>query len=320
MRNIFFVPLRLAIGWGISPRILGFIGISMLVLFRVTIGWHFHSEGSEKYRKGDWDAAPFFANAKGPFAEEFRKSVWDYDGTFRCDPAETRWWLGKFRDRATEYYQYLPEDLKAANDALDQLIVNLESILDDYADDLQEYKLGRVRIEELKQKKDRMGVESLAGQIASVQKENDAKLKPVLAEIDLLWDGYEGTINSLATPNQRQLSPPIKLYKPKTAPIGMLDTSTISRYLPYFDLAVGWCLILGLFTPVVALATAGFLGSVFLSQYPPGSGPTSSYYQLIECIACLVLAGTGAGRFAGLDYFLHLFVRRSEANRARKGG
>jgi len=27
-------------------------------------------------------------------------------------------------------------------------------------------------------------------------------------------------------------------------------------------------------------------------------------------MACLVIAGTGAGRFAGLDYFLHLIVRK----------
>ena len=67
--------------------------------------------------------------------------------------------------------------------------------------------------------------------------------------------------------------------------------------------------MLGLFTPVAALAAAGFLGSVFLSQLPPSSGPGSTYYQLIESMACLVLAGTGAGRFAGIDYFLHLIVR-----------
>ena len=318
VRNILFVPLRLAIGWGISPRILGFIGISMLVLLRVSIGWHFHSEGSEKYRQGDWDASPFFANAKGPFAEEFRKAVWDYDGAFRRDPEQTRWWLEQYRDKATAYYQYRDEDIVAANEALDQVMVNLDSVLDDNAADLEEYDLGRLRVEELKEKNDRVGVESLAGQIATVEKENDSKLKPVLAEIDLLWDGYEGTINSLATPNQRRLSPPIELKKPKTAPVGKMDTSTINRIVPYFDLAVGWCLILGLFTPDAAFATAVFLGSVFLSQYPPGTGPTSSYFQLVDCMACFVLAGTGAGRFAGLDFFLHLFVRRSEAKRAKE--
>lgn len=316
VQNLFLVPLRLAVGWGISPRILGLIGVTMLVLLRLSIGWHFHSEGSEKYRKGDWDAAPFFANARGPFADDFQKIVWDYDGAVRRDAEYTRWWLGDFRDRAAAYYSFGDKEKAIADQALDKLLENHELILASYDEDLQEYELGRERIAELKTKQDRTGVESLAGQIEAVERENNAKLKPVLAEIDQLWSGYEGTINSLAAPNQRQASPPFKLHKPRTA---MVDTSTINRYVPYFDLAVGWCLLLGLFTPVAALAAACFLGSVFLSQYPPGTGPTSSNYQLIECMACLVLAGTGAGRFAGLDFFLHLFIRRSVAKRNRVG-
>ncbi|QEF98698.1 hypothetical protein Mal15_27530 [Stieleria maiorica] len=312
MRNILLTPLRLAVGWGISPRILGIIAITMLVLLRLSIGWHFHSEGSEKYRQGDWDAAPFFANAKGPLADEFRKTVWDYDGTVRRDPEFTRWWLEMYRDRAADYYTFGDKERAIANEALEALLKNHQAVLDEYADDLEEYDLGRARIEALKTQDDRVGVESLAGQIETVQKENDAKLKPALAALDELWAGYEGTINSLAAPNQRQLSPPLELVKPRTA---MVDTSVINRFVPYFDLAVGWCLLLGLFTPVAALAAAGFLGSVFLSQYPPGTGPTSSNYQLIECMACLVLAGTGAGRFAGLDFFIHLLIRRNVAKR-----
>ncbi|QDV81404.1 DoxX family protein [Planctomycetes bacterium TBK1r] len=313
MRNILLTPLRLAVGWGISPRILGIIAITMLVLLRLSIGWHFHSEGSEKYRKGDWDAAPFFANAKGPLAEEFRKTVWDYDGKVRRDPEFTRWWLEQYRDRAADYYTFGEKELAVANEALEKVLEDHQVVLEDYADDLEEYDLGQLRLEMLKSEEDRVGVESLAGQIETVERENDAKLKPALAAIDELWAGYEGTINSLAAPNQRRASPPLDLVKPRTA---VVDTSVINRYVPYFDLAVGWCLLLGLFTPVAALAAAGFLGSVFLSQYPPGTGPSSSNYQLIECMACLVLASTGAGRFAGLDFFIHLFIRRSVAKHA----
>lgn len=326
MRNIFLIPLRLSVGWGISPRILGIIGVTMLVILRLSVGWHFHSEGSEKYRTGDWDAAPFFANAKGPFADEFRERVWDYDGQTRRNAEYTRWWLEQYRDRAADYYTFGDKELKSANEALDQLIKeDLPGVLSEYANDLEEYDLGLKRIEALRSDSARTGVESLAGQIATVQRENDAKLKPAMAAIDDLWDGYESTINSLAAPNQRALSPPIELQKPllessKISEVGpYIDTNIVNRYVPYFDLAVGWCLLLGLFTPVAALAAAGFLGSVFLSQYPPGTGPTSSNYQLIECMACLVLAATGAGRFAGLDYFIHLFIRRSAAKRAKAG-
>lgn len=325
MRNLLFTPLRLAVGWGISPRVLGIIGIAMLVLLRVSIGWHFHSEGSDKYRQGDWDASPFFANAKGPYAEEFRKRVWDYDGAARRNIEYTEWWLGQYRDRAADYYTFGDKEKQAADEALNKLIkVDLPAVLDEYANDLTEYDLGVQRIAKLNEQADRTGVESLAGQIETVQQENDAKLKPALAAIDELWDGFEASLNALAAPNQREHSPPIKLRKPLLESSGLtnvgpyVDTNLMSGFIPYFDLIVGWCLLLGLCTPLAALAAAGFLGSVFLSQYPPGSGPGSSYYQLIECMACLVLAGTGAGRFAGLDYFIHLFVRRSVAKHATK--
>ena len=313
VRTIFYTPLRLAVGWGISPRVLGMIGVLMLVLLRLSVGWHFHSEGISKIRQGDWDASPFFANAKGPFAEHFHAIVWDHDGSVRRNAEYTRQLFTDYRDRAADYYSFGDNELKSANQTIDQSIQALELILADSQEDLDEYDLGRKRIESLKQQGDRVGVESLAGQIATVKRENDAKLKPVMAEIDQLWSAYEVSINALAAPNQRAASPPLELRKPRTARV---DTSIINRLVPYFDLTIGWCLLLGLFTPAAALAAAGFLGSVFLSQYPPEPGPASSNYQLIECMACLVLAGTGAGRFAGLDFFLHMLCRRSEAKKS----
>lgn len=309
MRNLLFFPLRLSVGWGISPRVLGVIAIAMLVSLRLMVGWHFHSEGIAKYRQGNWDATPFFANAKGPLANEFRSLVWDHDGTLRRDVDYTEWWFREFGKKAAEYYGFGDEEKAAADQFLAQSTKTLEGILQDYEDDLMQYDLGINRLAEMESEADRTGVSSLAGQIETVRRENNDLLKPALKEIDQLWRGFEVSINSLAAPNQREASPPIRLEKPGT----LMDTSTINKFVPYFDLAVGWCLLLGLFTPLASLAAAGFLGSVFLSQYPPATGPGSSNYQMIECLACLVLAATGAGRFAGLDFFLHLFIRRSVA-------
>ena len=79
-------PLRLCVGWSLSPRILGLTGAVMLVLLRLTVGWHFYSEGIDKKEAGNWTATPFFANAKGPLADNFRQLVWDADGGFRLKP------------------------------------------------------------------------------------------------------------------------------------------------------------------------------------------------------------------------------------------
>ncbi len=82
MQKLLLFPLRLCVGWGLSPRLLSLIGATMLVLLRLSIGWHFYSEGVDKVQSGTWDASPFFANARGPFAEDYRKLVWDADGGF----------------------------------------------------------------------------------------------------------------------------------------------------------------------------------------------------------------------------------------------
>lgn len=273
----------------------------MLVLMRLTLGWHFFSEGHEKWRQGDWDAKPFFQNARGPFAERFKQLVWDHDGSLRLDVEGTKRHFAIFRDRAIKHYGFDAEQQRQAQVNYAKSIEGLEYILAVNANDLEEYELGRERIEKLKKDRMREGVPSLAGQTETIQAEWKAKINPVLREIDQLWASYEQAQTLVATTSQVASQGELKLGVPRNQ---WMDTSVISKYVPYFDMAIGVCLILGLFTPVASLAGAAFLGSVFLSQFPPVTGLGSSY-QLIECMACLVLAGTAAGRFAGLDFFFH---------------
>lgn len=314
MRNALTSLLRLLVGWGISPRLLSGIGIAMLVILRLTIGWHFHSEGSDKIRNGNWSAAPFFANAKGPYAEHFQELVWDYNGMQRRDNAFIKDWFTAFVAEANDYYSFDPKRKARANEVLANAVKTHKQLIQSYKDDLIEYDKGMEELKVLKAQADRMEVEGRAGQVASLERDIKGKLRDAMADVDALISGFETEINLIAASNQLEVAPPLRL--PITPTGSMVDTSIMDKFVPYFDLAIGWMLILGLFTPVASLAAAGFLGTVFLSQFPPGPGPNSSMYQLIEGMACLVLAGTGAGRFAGLDFFLHLFVRRSVAKNA----
>ena len=304
-------PLRLCVGWSLSPRILGLTGAVMLVLLRITVGWHFYSEGIDKKAAGDWTAAPFFANAKGPMASDFRQLVWDADGEFRLNRAAAMQNWAVFREGVANHYGFTEAQKAQAQANYAKAVEQYDWILAENASDLEEYALGRERIAKLEtdgqEKSVRDGVASLGGQRDTIRREWKQKAAPTLAQIDAIWANYEVDQNALATAEQGQTSPYYRLIKPRTERI---DTSVIDRFVPYFDIAIGLCLLLGFFTPVAALAAAGFLGSVVLSQYPPATGPTSSNYQLIECMACLVLAATGSGRLAGLDYFLHLIVRK----------
>ncbi|TWU01843.1 DoxX family protein [Neorhodopirellula pilleata] len=307
MAKILLFPLRLAVGYGLSPRVLGQIAVAMLVILRFTVGYHFLSEGTEKYRAGDWTAKPFFANAKGPFAGQFRQLVWDNDGTVRLDKDQTLIVWATYRDRIAKHFGFNEKQVALAQDNYAKAVQQYEYVVELAANDIQEFQLGLGRIDDLDKDPVRSGVDSLAGQRESVRRELTQKISPVFDQIDMIWENYETAQNQVATDEQRQRHLAYQLVRPRVA---LMDTSVIDGLVPYFDMTIGWLLILGLFTPVAALAAAGFLGSVFLSQYPPTTGPGSSNYQLIECLACLVLASTGAGRFAGLDFFLHLLVRK----------
>ncbi len=81
-------------------------------------------------------------------------------------------------------------------------------------------------------------------------------------------------------------------------------------------IGVGACLILGLFTRLAALAGMAFLFLVIMSQPPwvPGAITTVFYYQLVEIAALGTLLASGAGRWAGLDFFLRaLWAKRRAA-------
>ena len=311
MLKLVLSPLRLCVGWSLSPRLLGLTGALMLVLLRLTVGWHFYSEGLDKKEAGDWTAAPFFANAKGPFADDFRQMVWDSDGAFRLNrrAAMESWAL--FRNQVGNHYGFSEDQKEQAQANYGKAVEQYDWVLSENATELEEYALGRERILKLEgegpEKTVRDGVTSLGGQRDTIRREWSQQAAPALAQINAIWANYEVNQNALADPTQSKASPYLRLFKPRTERI---DTSVIDEFVPYFDIAIGLCLLLGFFTPVAALAAAGFLGSVFLSQYPPTTGPASSNYQLIECMACLVIAATGSGRFAGMDYFLHLIVRK----------
>ncbi|WP_153555233.1 DoxX family protein [Roseimaritima sediminicola] len=301
-------PLRLAVGWGAYPRFLGTIGVLMLVLLRVTIGWHFYSEGVDK-RAGSWSAEPFFANASGPLAEQFHRLVPDREGMARLDLEVTKPHLAVYRERAIRHYGFDKAQQLAAKEAYVSAIKQITYELETNAAEIEEYKLGQARVKQLLEDPARDGVSSLAGQRDTIQTEWKRLAVPILVRIDTIWTEYEKAVNDLATEQQERRGY-LRLYKPGDQQVSPTQLEQINRWIPYFDLVVGICLILGLLTPAVSLAAAAFLFSVFLSQYPPTSGPGSTYYQLIEAMACLVLAGTGAGRFAGLDFVLHALVRR----------
>ena len=304
--RLFLVPLRLVTGWGRPLRRLGFLATCMLVLLRFCIGFHFYSEGMDKM-SGDFDAGVFFANARGPLAGHYQGQVWDWDAHIRLDKERTEKHWANFRERLKKHYGFDDKQGRLVDLAFVRAQTQLTWILSSNTEDIEEFELGRSRLAQLDSDATRDGVDSLGKQRDTIRKEWRQLITPILKQIDATWENLEREANAVATPQQRLARGEYSLTKPRDQAI---DTSVINPIIPYFDLLIGICLIFGLFTPAVALVATGFLGSVFLSQFPPVTGPGSTYYHMVEAAGCLVLAATGAGRYAGIDFILYAICGR----------
>jgi uncharacterized membrane protein YphA (DoxX/SURF4 family) len=112
----------------------------------------------------------------------------------------------------------------------------------------------------------------------------------------------------VAAANESETAEPVEASA--TAPRRWTQLDVINIATTYGLIAIGACLILGFLTPLAALGAAAFLGMIYLSMPPwPGLPPnprTEGHYfivskNLVELIACLVLATTPSGHWIGLD-------------------
>ena len=124
-----------------------------------------------------------------------------------------------------------------------------------------------------------------------------------VAAVKDLWLGYAAGLHQLRTPAQQETEE----FSIVTPPSGLFSVQTVDVIIPWFTLVVGALLMVGLFTRVASAAGLLFLFSVMATQPPWTVGAEPIFYhffQLVEIGALMLLLFTGAGRFAGLDYFL----------------
>lgn len=166
--------------------------------------------------------------------------------------------------------------------------------------DIVEYFQGLVRRANNAADPARSNVASLRGQSEKVTADLKKKVRPWLAEIDAMWNGVDAELNGLAVDEQRSRG----AYRLALPGDRGLDVDFVNGFIPWFDTIIGLLLLFGLLTRPAAIVGALFLGSVVLSQWPGayGAAPVAAY--VIEGLALVVLAAAGAGRFAGLDFFL----------------
>lgn len=216
-----------------------------------------------------------------------------------------------FVAEASKVFKFTDEQQADAKKVVEETRKLLVENYKSYASEIEEYKNGMPRIASLENDVMRTNVTSMRKQRDETEAKWRALVKPALADIDKITAEFEKRINDIATEEQSTVEKK-KIYVsfklPSSSPV---DVKLIDKIIPIFDMSVGILLMLGLLTPLAALAAGLFLASVVLTQFPGSHGSVPTYYQAIEMLACFVLAFSDAGRYAGLDFLPWSFWNRN---------
>ncbi len=316
---------------------LGGAAIVMLVLLRIAVGWHFFKEGAKKYNDPSFSSAAFLKAAKGPVAPLYHAMAgdtthdWDRlmarplkdapqaaaqatpvaqektEEIFPADAPYRQWasqvvhnwqaWLRRHLDAC----QLDAEQQTQAGEIVDRRIAQLRDWLASESEALTTYRHEIHRLETWRGEPTASDVPFQQARIADKTSELAGQAAAWQAEVA----NYESELQAeiLELLDEGQLRQAKKLED--STPLARMDW-----FMPYFHLAIGILLIVGLFTRISALAAALFLLSVVVTQPPWVPGTVDVYYQTVELFATLVLATTHVGKWGGLDYFVHLLTQR----------
>ena len=296
---------------------LGPLAAVAVVVLRVAIGLHFTFEGLDKLRGArPFSSAGFLGNAKGPLAPLYKGLIADPDGRRRLgmheeqneltgnahvytSPDETVAYWTTYRDRVAHHYGFDETQVEQTEKLLSKHKDRLENFFGDNADMIEEYYNQLKRRDRNATLPERSGLQTLQTHDQRIAGEWMKLRGQLLGKMDALWKNVESDLNNVATSEQRAAAGgPLPIGK--LSPRG-LSTDVVDAVIPWFDLIVGICLVLGLFTRTACVLAGLFLAFVCASQWPGSAGAAPIYYQSIEMLALFTLAAVGAGKCASID-------------------
>lgn len=306
----------------------------MLVLLRISIGWHFLYQGITKYQDGDFSSEPFLSQAKGPFAPLIEQMRDDPQGREFLDPDrrdQVLSLLDESFDRWKSHYRLSDSQLGLGETVLKNRRDQLGDYLDDIKEDTQTYFHDLDRLESARRaahggdksaaKDDQDGGMIPAPDFLSLpfeqkrlwdkKQELEKRSKAWIAKIEKYQQDLKSDLFMLLDEEQRQQAP-VK------DPLSMGQKRDM--LVMYSNLAIGACLILGLFTRLACLGGGLFLALIVIAQpdypgvYPlphPSAGRAFIVNkEFIEMLALFALATTRVGRWGGLDFLVHHLLIR----------
>jgi uncharacterized membrane protein YphA (DoxX/SURF4 family) len=304
-----------------------------LVLLRTAIGWHFLYEGVEKVYstpegrdsllarvlprppKPEKPEPPFSAedylrNASGPLAPWFRGLVPDVDSLDKLDSTKLQASWERDLARYADHYRFNEKQrAEAAKSLQNQKSIAEAWFLDpENIDKVKKYRDELAYVDRVLS--DRKSLKYQRERAYEERRELDASRRELVAVTSEWTSALHDAWRKLAPKSEYERAGE---PEPLWSRLDWINLITMVGLL-----AVGICLMLGLFTPLAALGAAAYLALFYLSMPPwPGvpQGPkVEGHYlfvnkNLIELLACLVLAKTPNGLWIGLDAIL--FGRRA---------
>jgi len=335
-----------------SRRQLGGFAILALVLLRLTVGWHFFSEGLDKIDRDpageyriSFSAAGFLSQAQGPLAGLFHSLAPDgHDWqTLLAVPHQNRPLTVEEERAAAKHapYQDWADRIVADWQAIADAAAAVPGLTEDQAhqakaafeirqQELKDYLAGEEaaiaeyqhelwRLGQWRAKPEAEGAPFQEERIAKKAAETSAAAKAWVAQVEELEQSLLADLREILTPEQRAVSATVAAMDGAITGPGQARLNWVNLAATVLTLGVGICLLLGLFTRLASLAGALFLLSVIATQPPWLATAEPTICQTVELAGLLVLVGTGAGRWLGLDYFAWALFHRhdNEVSRTR---
>jgi len=321
---------------GFAARI-GLTSVVLLVLLRISIGWHFLYEGVWKLVQPDFSAESYLLVAKGPLAPMFYAMVPDLYGRQRLQSMSakgtgdseisaecylTAW--RSFKDEAVKFYAMDETQQKAADALLSQYETSLKEYLRDHGSAIRGY-FTSLELFEARERAGTNGAIHEQERLWQEQRKLWAEVRQWLDELDGMGRDFQAGIWALLNEDQQQkglLRRPVHTagLLPIRLPFAQTWMELINFSVSWGLTAIGICLIAGLFTRLAALGGAAFLTFIIMTQphlpniYPLPPEVVGHFLfvdkNFVELVALLVLASTAVGQWGGLDFFVYWWVGR----------
>lgn len=287
----------------------------LMVILRIAIGWHLCYEGCTKLQSHWEQVKPFSAemylrNSTGPLSPKFREIVQDFHGVERLDAekVQTKW---KAMIAETSKYYNFDSDQKTETEKEQlRLAAELKKYLSEHAKEIEDYKSA---VSEWERNGSRPMAEFELQEHRQRQIKLYAKQMELVGPVDALTDRLQEGMTQRLTDGQRAMPAPVKPWEQWT------ELERVDAITMYGLTICGGLMMLGLFSRLSCLGAACLLALFYIS-YPPWPGlpeppnveGTYLYVNknLIEMIACLMLATSPSGIWGGLDAVIRgMFTR-----------